>query len=748
MRIILNIGLPHTGTEALQSALHAARGRLAGRQVLYAKSPGDTNHTRLFLAATDPDHVDPLRFNRGLGLGKRQAGLRDSLIAALKTEVAEAGADCLILSCWQLCGLTRRSELERLRDMLVGISPHIDVVIHVADPAQVALHHYAAQLSEGRAVPLSAELDLVDSANWWEAAIAGAGEIDPARGLFEETGGPVPWLDYQGLADHWAAVFGAEALRFVAAPEDVAGGIADAFGLTLDTDGLDIEETIRLERLPSPASLARARQFNTLLLPFIKATGHVIPRPLWRQMTAELALPGAAATADGLARISERFGASNAELAARHGLPDDLFPPAQAGGADWQEADPDRGFRASSYLLHFRWRIEKVAKEIGKAGKPAARAALPDLSDTAKAIMPERAQENYETLRTSRFAPRNDIGQTIEDVSGQAYEPMAPRDLPEGQSGRVIVGCMKNEAPYILEWVAYHRAIGIDNFLIYTNGCEDGTDELLDRLQELGLLQHRLNDDWRGKSPQQFALNRALEEPVIRNAEWLIHIDVDEFMNVRCGNGTLDDFFERVPDATNVAMTWRLFGNCGVTALDDRPVIGQFDHCAPKFCPKPHTVWGFKSMVRNTGAYAKLSCHRPNKLDPERRNQVKWVNGSGADITGEVAEKGWRSSMKSIGYDLLQLNHYALRSAESFLIKRQRGRALHVDRSIGLNYWIRMDWSDHPDLTIQRNLPRVQAEIDRLVPHEMAMSDGFFAVVRALRERRQATPESCTMHAL
>ena len=81
----------------------------------------------------------------------------------------------------------------------------------------------------------------------------------------------------------------------------------------------------------------------------------------------------------------------------------------------------------------------------------------------------------------------------------------------------------------------------------------------------------------------------------------------------------------------------------------------------------------------------------------------------------EVKKNGWRNSKRSIGYDLLQLNHYALRSAESFLIKRQRGRALHVDRTIGLNYWIRMDWNDHRDITIKRNLPRVRAEYDRLL---------------------------------
>jgi hypothetical protein len=194
---------------------------------------------------------------------------------------------------------------------------------------------------------------------------------------------------------------------------------------------------------------------------------------------------------------------------------------------------------------------------------------------------------------------------------------------------------------------------------------------------------------------------------------------VDEFMNVRTGNGTLDDLFAAVPDATNIAMTWRLFGHNGVKELKDAFVIEQFDTCAPKFCPKPHTVWGFKSMFKNIGAYSKISCHRPNKLNDAFAGRVKWVNGSGKDITGDVARNGWRSSRKNIGYDLLQLNHYALRSAESFLIKRQRGRALHVDRSIGINYWIRMDWSDFRDITIKRNVPRVRAEYDRLMQDDI-----------------------------
>jgi hypothetical protein len=84
-------------------------------------------------------------------------------------------------------------------------------------------------------------------------------------------------------------------------------------------------------------------------------------------------------------------------------------------------------------------------------------------------------------------------------------------------------------------------------------------------------------------------------------------------------------------------------------------------------------------------------------------------------MPGTFRDRGWRSDLATIGYDLVQLNHYALRSAESFLIKRQRGRALHVDRTIGLNYWIRMDWSHETDRSALRHLPRMQAERARLM---------------------------------
>ncbi|MBE1284793.1 MAG: glycosyltransferase family 2 protein [Rhodobacteraceae bacterium] len=734
MRIYLHIGLEHVGADRLQKVLDDKREQLRGKGVLFPRAPGGKNHTRLYMAITDPVHIDPLRFNRGFITGDKQQLLRDKLAEDLARDVAQFQPDVMILSASQLSSLHRRSELERLYDLLKPLSTDIRIVAHVDEPACLLARHYATQVMEGRAAPLTRDLELTGSEDWWDACLASTPAIDPQAGIFEETQGAPFWLDYPGLVRHWESVFGAgsvtlrpyDADRFYGA--DATDELRAMFGIEGNI-GKAIPTNPPAQ--PSAAWLARGRQLNALLLKVLSDRKRLLPRPLWRSFINEIAIEGEPLDPGQLTLISQYFAEANEDLIPdQPALSETLFTPPDDTGT-WEECDPGLGYRASQYLLSFMFRIDKATKEEQKAksadlaqvngAKPAQSMTDPKkedpgaLSSAALKILPPLAVKNFEMLQTSSFKPHNKLGAVNEEELAAAYTEVPPRQLPEGRSGNVIVGCMKNEAPYIVEWVAYHRAMGVDNFLIYTNDCSDGTSEILDRLQEMGILQHRNNDNWKGNSPQQYALNQALKEPVIKNADWIIHIDVDEFVNVRCGNGTLQDFFDAVPDATNVAMTWRLFGHNGVTRFEDKLVIDQFDTCAPKFCPKPHTVWGFKTMFRNIGAYEKISCHRPNKLDETFKNKVKWVNGSGRDMTREAAENGWRSSKKSIGYDLLQLNHYALRSAESFLIKRQRGRALHVDRSIGLNYWIRMDWSDFKDITIKRNVPRLQAEYDRLM---------------------------------
>ena len=334
------------------------------------------------------------------------------------------------------------------------------------------------------------------------------------------------------------------------------------------------------------------------------------------------------------------------------------------------------------------------------------------LTEGGAKFLDENGKAQVDAVRAGQFRPRNTgIVNFDESIIPPALD-INPEIEP---TGTLVIACIKNEAPYILEWIAHHQGIGVDDFLIYSNDCSDGSTEILNRLDEMGVIHHKNNDEWKGKSPQQAALNDALKHKAYRKAKWIAHIDIDEFINLRWGQtGTLPELYAMMGDATNLAMTWRMFGHNGIQDFADEPVIKQFTGAVPAFCPKPHTAWGFKTLLRNDGHYGKLSCHRPNKLVEGREADVKWLNGSLMPMGENVNTQGWRSSIANIGYNAVQLNHYALRSADSFLVKRQRGRALHVDRSIGLNYWIRMDWNLHREMTIQRFLPRTAAGIATL----------------------------------
>jgi hypothetical protein len=280
-----------------------------------------------------------------------------------------------------------------------------------------------------------------------------------------------------------------------------------------------------------------------------------------------------------------------------------------------------------------------------------------------------------------------------------------------------IVTTMKNEGPFILEWLAYHRAIGVDDFLIYTNDCTDGTDAMLDLLQAKGLVQHRVNPYVPGGDlkPQHAALQAAESEPVTQNCAWGICMDVDEFINIKIGDGTLKALYEAMGDANMISFTWRLFGNNDVHGYADRFLLDQFTACTPEVIRKPHQAWGFKTLFRNINIYKKLGVHRPKGLHPDLWDQVKWLNGSGKPLPRQMFRNGWRSTLETYGYDWVSLNHYAVRSAESFLVKRDRGRVNHVDRDQGLNYWFRMNHNSQQDTSIQRMIPALQAEYDRLM---------------------------------
>ncbi|MEL6644488.1 MAG: glycosyltransferase family 2 protein [Pseudomonadota bacterium] len=324
---------------------------------------------------------------------------------------------------------------------------------------------------------------------------------------------------------------------------------------------------------------------------------------------------------------------------------------------------------------------------------------------------------------------------TAETLTMREAPDLRPNVSPHGRV--TAVSMMKDEGPYVIEWVAHHMAVGFTDFVIYTNDCTDGTDAMLRRMQEMGLVQHRLNDVPEGVKPQPSAIKLAQDEPAVQNSDWVMVFDADEFLCLRLGDGRLDGLIDAVKaeDAQGIVVTWRIFGSGGVQDWSRAPVTEQYLKAAP---PMWNKGWGVKTLFQFDPEKWKLGIHRPkfrNKvLDTDYPDQIKWLNGSGRAIEDYFKFRGWRSIVRTVGYDWAQMNHYAVKSMDAYAIRRFRGNVNNKKDKYNSEYWALQDRNEVRDETMLR----YKADRDRIIAALLADPE-LSRLHTAAVERAEAT---------
>ncbi len=320
----------------------------------------------------------------------------------------------------------------------------------------------------------------------------------------------------------------------------------------------------------------------------------------------------------------------------------------------------------------------------------------------------------------------------------------------------LVLTCFKNEAPFILEWVAYHRAIGFDDFLIYTNDCDDETVPMLDRLSQLGLVTHRDNTQKEGQRDghQARAFLKAVHDPMYLQAEWCAILDADEFLNVHVGDRTVQDLTAAVPDANTISLTWRVFGSGGHVDYVPDFVTRQFRRAAHPFSPRPAQAWGMKTIFK-TASYERLGAHRPRTPTDDDWSKINWVDANGRQMPEEFHTENWRHNRDTYGYDLAQVNHYAVRSHQSFLMKQLRGRVFG-GREMDLTYWNWMNRNEEVETSIsalQRSMKRGfnqlmrDPELAALHTQAIATHQAQIAEVMATTQAQETLAEMAALEA-
>jgi hypothetical protein len=272
----------------------------------------------------------------------------------------------------------------------------------------------------------------------------------------------------------------------------------------------------------------------------------------------------------------------------------------------------------------------------------------------------------------------------------------------EGSSTVALCGMLRNERPYLLEWLAYHKLVGFEEIVLYDNGSRDGGGQVLAALAARGELTHVDWPDRPGMTPQ---ITAYLDASRRIGSEWLAYLDLDEFL-VLHQDASIGGFLKRFPaEVSAVAINWRIYGSSQQTHYRPGLVIERFTRCSQLDEPKNRHVKSVNRRARIVSALPHSCVLSEGFLVNELGERIALID-SGLS--------------RSASHTLAQVNHYVVKSQEECRLKLRRGRsdiptgAPDKFRKEGAQFFAEHDLNDCEGSFSQETLDRVKKEVARL----------------------------------
>lgn len=285
-----------------------------------------------------------------------------------------------------------------------------------------------------------------------------------------------------------------------------------------------------------------------------------------------------------------------------------------------------------------------------------------------------------------------------------------------------IAAIVKNEIDALLEWIAFHRVLGVSGFIIADNGSNDGSRELLGSLAKLGIVSVFDHPTVGKQKPQLPAYDKILRT-CPRDVDLLAFIDADEFLLPL----ESDDFLSIVTQwftddsVSAVGLNWSNFGSNGETFAGDGLVIERFTQRAPLRFNVNHN---FKSIVRPARVENFFNPHYANL------RYGRYIDANGKDLVLHATHGNGVSA--GVCWNGVRVNHYAVKSLEEFLLgKHLRGSAATANRVKHKAYFQAHDRNDESCMLAAALAPMVKAEMMKLSEQ-----------LAALPAEKQAPPHS------
>ena len=153
-----------------------------------------------------------------------------------------------------------------------------------------------------------------------------------------------------------------------------------------------------------------------------------------------------------------------------------------------------------------------------------------------------------------------------------------------------VVAIMKNEAPYVKEWLDYHIAAGVDHFYIYDNESPDNFKEVLQPYIDAGIVTYKF---YPGVGRQIEAYTEAFKTYRFF-CRYMAFIDADEFIfpqNNQSISEAVDEIFADKPKAVGIEINWLMYGSNHLETVDySKGVLERFTRRADDVSKSTKTV--------------------------------------------------------------------------------------------------------------------------------------------------------------
>lgn len=252
---------------------------------------------------------------------------------------------------------------------------------------------------------------------------------------------------------------------------------------------------------------------------------------------------------------------------------------------------------------------------------------------------------------------------------------------------RLYLGtCVKNEGPYLLEWLAHHLNIGFTDVYVFSNDNDDGSDALLEHIDKtIECFNWRPRTIAPGESPQKSAfeiLSRELLNDRRNSEDYLMWLDCDEFLHLK-NYGSVKDLIAKENFPDSIFINWRHFGSSGQKKYRNVLTIDRFLLSSTS---TPLNRQG-KSLTRlDNSLFKEVHHHRPIPVTNDYKYKYIYSStGKSFDSVPESIAFGKRAidiDNANVEFSECYVAHYAIRSEQEYHVKKNRGSAWD---SIGKN---------------------------------------------------------------